>query len=481
MIEAEQQSNPALEGLDASTGSDCPFCPYGGPQPCPSCPYNRGASAAAEEVPEESPADDFQFMMGGSDDRTDDTDPSLQHNLSLQSDLGADNNQAAASDFDPILLAPTPVSLAEQLLSHLKATAANSVESLVSEYLVDSLDEQGYLRLDVDEACGVLRVDEADIEAGIARLQACDPPGIGARNLRECLLLQLQHLQETGEDAAFDGVAQSIVRDYWDLFVQRRYPQIARRLSVSVERAERAVSYIQTQLTPHPASQFRQPWIHRPDSESEAIRPDVIILRTPTGFKVELSGMDSLNLQISPYYRNLYEAVRTKQAGQRNGSGQTITRDLQKHVIEYVERADQFLKNIQRRQWTIQRISTTLVEHQQGFLETGRRAFIRPLTRTQLAQQLGMHESTISRALLHKYVQLPSQEVVSFDIFFGSGTNAKDAVASLVAGEDPLSPLSDQAITEALNNRGIRVARRTVVKYREELRIPASYLRRQRV
>lgn len=479
MIEAEQQSNPALDGVDTVTGGDCPFCPHGGAQPCPTCPYSRGS--AERESADASPSDDFQFMMGGSDDQTDDTDLP-RSNLSLQSDLGSDNTSSnASSDFDPLLLAPTPVSLAEQLLSHLKATSTTPADAAISEYLVDSLDEQGYLRLDVDEACGVLRVTVREIEAGIARLQACDPPGIGARNLRECLLLQLMNLKETGEDPSFDAIALSMLRDHWDLFVQRRYPQIARRLSVPAERVDRAVSFVQTRLTPHPASQFRQPWIHCPDGESEPIRPDVVIVRTATGFKVELAGLDGFNLQISPYYRNLYESIRTKRAGQRNGNGQPITRELQKHVVEYVERADLFLKNIQRRQWTIQRIATTLIEHQQGFLETGKRAFIRPLTRTQLAQQLGMHESTISRALLHKYVQLPSQEVVSFDIFFGSGSNAKDAVASLVASENPMNPLSDQAITEALNTRGIRVARRTVVKYREELRIPASYLRRQRV
>lgn len=480
MIEAEQQSNPALDGLELTTSSECPFCPYGGPQPCAACPYGRASHSLVDERPEASPSDDFQFMMGGSDDQTDDSDLPIPQNLSLQSDLGGDNSLSGPpGDFDPVLLAPMPVSLAEQLLSHLKATAKDWVEAIVSEYLVDSLDEQGYLRIDVDEAVGVLRVTEADIGAGIQRLQGCDPPGIGARNLRECLLLQLEHLKETGEDKAFDPVAHAMVRDHWEQFVQRRYPQIARRLSVNIDRLERAVTYVQTQLTPHPASQFRQPWIHKPDSQSEPIRPDVIISRSAIGFKAEMTGLDSLNLQISPYYRGLYDSIRNPRPGHRNGD-KTVSRELQKHVVEYVERADLFLKNIQRRQWTIQRIATTLVEHQQGFLETGKRAFIRPLTRTQLAQQLGMHESTISRALLHKYVQLPSQEVVSFDIFFGSGTNAKDAVASLVASENPLSPLSDQAITDALNNRGIRVARRTVVKYREELRIPASYLRRQR-
>ena len=148
--------------------------------------------------------------------------------------------------------------------------------------------------------------------------------------------------------------------------------------------------------------------------------------------------------------------------------------------MAYVERANLFIKNLQRRKRTIQRIAITLVEHQQGFLETGNKSFLHPLTRTQIAQELSMHESTISRALLHKFVQLPSQEVVSFDIFFGTPPTAKEAIGELIAGENPSTPLSDQAIVEELAKRGLTVARRTVVKYRDELRIPASYMRKVR-
>lgn len=479
MIDAEQQVNPALDGSDAiGSSGDCPYCPNGGNPPCAACPLNRGAHPLSDDPPEQSADDDYRYMMGGSDDSVDDPEVPLSHR-SLQSDLPDGFSQSSSPDWDPVLLAAAPVSLSEQLLSHLRATATTPVDGYIAEFLVNSLDEQGYLRLNVDEACAVLRVSEQKIEDEIKRLQACEPPGIGARNLHECLLLQLDHLRETGEKEALDLVAEAMIRSQWELFVQRRYPQIARRLGVPVERVEQAVVFVQQRLTPHPASQFRQPFVHRPDSQSEPIRPDVIITRTATGFKVELSGLDQMNLQVSPYYRNLYDSIRSRRRanGQRNGA---VNRELQKHVVDYVERADLFLKNIQRRQWTIQRIASAVVEQQQGFLETGRRAFIRPLTRTQLAAQLGMHESTISRALLHKFVQLPSQEVVSFDVFFGSGSGAKDAVADLVANESPTAPLSDQAIMNALRDRGFAVARRTVVKYREELRIPASYLRRHR-
>jgi RNA polymerase sigma-54 factor len=477
MIDAEQQVNPALDGAESlGSSGDCPYCPNGGNPPCATCPFNRSAHPL-EDAQDRAPEEDYRFMMGGSDDQTDDSDLPPNH-LSMHSDTADISAASTSSDYDPVTFAAATVSLAEQLLSHLKATSSSAADAQIAEYLVDSLDEQGYLRLNMDEACAVLQATVADIETGIERLQLCEPPGIGARNLRECLLLQMMHLKETGDDSAFDKVAEAMVRHQWDLFVQRRYPQIARRLGVSLDRVEQAVAFVQNQLTPHPASQFRQPFIHRPDSQSDSIRPDVVIIRTATGFKVELAGLDNLSLQISPHYRGLYDAIRAHRS--RTAPAPGMTRELQKHVVDYVERADLFLKNIQRRQWTIQRIATALVEQQQGFLETGRRAFIRPLTRTHLAQQLGMHESTISRALLHKFVQLPSQEVVSFDVFFGSGSGAKDAVAELVASENPQTPLSDQAIMKALNDRGIAVARRTVVKYREELRIPASYLRRHR-
>ena len=139
-----------------------------------------------------------------------------------------------------------------------------------------------------------------------------------------------------------------------------------------------------------------------------------------------------------------------------------------------------FLKNLQQRRRTIQKITQALIECQQGFLETGNRAFLRPLTRTRLAKMVEMHESTVSRALLYKYVQLPSQEVVSFDIFFENAVTVKGTIAALVSEEPAEAPLSDQSIVDVLTERGMSVARRTVVKYREEMRIPASYLRRQR-
>ncbi|MBV9852651.1 MAG: RNA polymerase factor sigma-54 [Armatimonadetes bacterium] len=477
-IAQEQQENPALDSADTlDEPPGCPHCPPFGP--CPHCAQRRD-----ERIAERDATPDVD-IAAGDDAVSGDDAPDERLLLRAEQDrLRMDSADAGMSlgggdgEFDPLMLARAPTLLADQLLMHLRATAADSVEISIAEYLVDSLDEHGYLRLDIDEACAVLRVPCARITEVLRRLQSCDPPGIGARDLRECLLLQMRARSELNDPAEYDPLAETLLRDHWDAFAQRRHALLARSLYVIPARLEAAVGFILERLTPRPAAQFRPPWEHCPNTRSMAVRPDVIIRRTLAGFSVEVQGADGQDLRVNPQYRRLYDEFRATRAA-ATGLRRQVS-DHEKHVVAYVERADLFLKNLQQRRRTIQRIAEAIVESQQGFLETGQRAFLRPLTRTRLAQELDLHESTVSRALLHKFVQLPSQEVVSFDIFFENAVSAKDAVAALIAEESADAPLSDQAIAEALAERGLPVARRTVVKYREELRLPASYLRRHR-
>ncbi len=455
MIEQEQRENPALDDADDSA-------------PLESDALTLSTAAPAADGPEAE--------RQASGDEMEQARQEFNHTDAATSSL------VSESDFDPMSLARAQVTLSEHLLSHLRASSHSPAEARIAEYLVDCLDEQGYLQVDLDEACAVLRVPCEAVKQGIGRLQECEPSGIGARDLRECLLLQMQHLREQSEWEQYDAVAERLLREHWDALIQRRHGRLARQMGISPAQIDAAVRFIQTRLTPHPAAQFRQPWDHRPDTQSVTVRPDVVIRRGAVGFEVDVLGFENLALQINPHYRTLYDAIceaRTDGGLARVG-GQTLTTDHKKHVIAYVERANLFLKNLQQRRRTIQKIALALVESQQGFLETGERAFLRPLTRTRLAGMVAMHESTISRALLHKFVQLPSQEVVSFDIFFEQAATAKGAVAALIGAEPPDAPLSDQAITDALQAQGMDVARRTVVKYREEMRIPASYLRRRR-
>jgi len=487
-IEQEQQENPALEllsdGPDPSEGG-CRLCPGSRIGSCAHCPFSREAHPLAESSLSEHVRDD-------------DASPSMAESLAILAARGeetAEDERRAAraenefgpggdegeGEFDPLMLARTQTSLAEQLLMHLRATSKTPAESQVAEYLVDSLNERGWLQIDVDEACAVLRVPCRLITQGIERLQACDPPGVGARDLRECLLLQMRHLRDEGDEQSFDPVALLLLTHHWEAFVQRRFGQLARRLNMALKRIEAAADFIVKKLKPNPAAGFRMPWDHHQNGQSRGIRPDIIIKRSGIGFTVEVLGFDNTTLQVNPYYRGLYDAIRASRHGgepARDGAVR-LSADHQKHVIAYVERANMFLKNLQQRRRTIQKITMAVIECQQGFLETGQRAFLRPLTRTRLAKMVAMHESTVSRALLYKYVQLPSQDVVSFDIFFENAVTLKGIIATLVSEETPGLPLSDQAIVDALQERGFTVARRTVVKYREEMRISASYLRRR--
>ena len=498
MIEQEQQENPALDSLDGLDdgpgGADygCRLCPGSRIGSCAHCPYSHDSHPLGRD-------------MDGGQDRGDDLGPSLAESQSILAargeetpeeerlaaradhEFGQFSDGSESIDFDPLLLAHTETSLAEHLLMHLRATSHTPEEYQVAEYLVDSLDERGFLQIDVDEACAVLRVPCSLITRGVERLQECDPPGVGARDLRECLLLQMRHLRDEEKtngpgESLFDPVAYRLLTDHWEALIQRRYATLARKLGVTARRVDAAVAFIQTQLKPNPAAGFRMPWDHRLNSQSKAIRPDVIIKRGVTGFTVEVLGFENASLQVNPYYRGLYDAIREgRQTGEvpRDGAVR-LTPDHQKHVIAYVERATMFLKNLHQRRRTIQKITQALIECQQGFLETGQRSFLRPLTRTHLAKMVSMHESTVSRALLYKFVQLPTQDVVPFDIFFENAVTVKGAIASLIEEETSDAPLSDQSIVDTLKLRGQTVARRTVVKYREEMRIPASYLRRRR-
>jgi RNA polymerase sigma-54 factor len=477
-ISLEQQQNPALDSAESDSLEDvfgCPSCPPFGL--CRQCAERREDHASEREIDTRVDTETAGDDAAGGGDPAEEREAQRREWELMRAETRA-SAAGSEGDFDPLLLVRAPVQLSEQLLLHLRATSADPMDASIAEYLVNCLDDSGYLRLDIDEACAVLRVPCTRVSAGVQRLQACDPPGIGARDLRECLLLQMRARAESDESEEYDPVALTLLTHHWDALTQRRHVPLARSLGVTPARLELALRFIRERLTPHPAGQFRVPWDHCPNTESRAIRPDVMIRRTESGFDVDLLGLDGLDLHVNPQYQRLYDSLRAAR-NQPQGTRRRLS-DHERHVVEFVERADLFVRNIQQRRRTIVRITRAIVEQQQGFLETGQRSFLRSMTRTRLAQDLGLHESTVSRALLHKFVQLPAQEVVPFDIFFENAVSVKDAVAELIAQESSDSPLTDQAIKDILQKRGVQVARRTVVKYREELRLPASYLRRRR-
>ncbi len=524
-IERELMENPALESVEATPDrcSDCELPPG----VCTSCPFmGRRSDSPADLVISNDDSDvkraddqpeSFHDNEREDSDR-DDSEPDYDIGPLLALSELTDphvKEEFIEDSFDPLSLAPSLPSLRDHLISRLRSMTSGEQSHKIADYLVASLDERGWLKLDRVEAMVELSITEDVLDEHIAALHACDPSGIGARDLRECLLIQLEHLED---DDRGHPLAKTLVRDHWELLHQRRYDQLARRTGSNQVAVADAVRFIQNELSPAPASQYREPWDYKPDSTTEAIKPDVIIRRTSTGFDVEITGLELPTLHINARYRRMYETMRAereqRQKAVSNGGGpaavtsrtyagvayaengraslgsnaksmssdrgtEKMSIQERKHISQYVERANLFLKNIQQRKKTIERITRCLIEAQQGFIETGSRAFLIPITRTDLAHRAGLHESTVSRALLRKFVQLPTQDVISFDAFFAPAGSVKDQIAAIIASEDAQNPYSDETLRAKLKERGVEVARRTIVKYRESLRIPASYLRRQ--
>lgn len=373
----------------------------------------------------------------------------------------------AETEFDLVANLEAEVTLQEHLTSLLRA-ALTDEEFRIGEYIVNSLNSYGWLDVTPEEIARDLRVEVSEVLRVLEVAQSMDPPGVAARDLRECMTLQLRYLAEEGQG---HSLAQTIVDRYFKDMVRGRHGKIARALGVSPEQVKDAVRFIRERLNPYPASQFRPPWATRHVGGDGAIKPDVVIRRTELGYEVEVVGSEPFVLGVNPTYRRAYDAIQA-------GSAQVPEED-RRHITEYVERAELFIRNLNQRRKTLRMITRCIVEQQQGYLETGSRQFLVPLTRTRVAELLNLHESTVSRATAKKYVQLPNEEVVPFDIFFNSSLSVKEAIEELIANEDPSRPLSDQQIVAALRQRNIMVARRTVVKYRESQKILSSSRRRR--
>ena len=436
-VEQELAENPALEQEDEEPCTNCEMKPF----LCKNCQYNK-QQQDQEFVVSEQASQEPEYIFDFS------ADPDDQN--------------------DPISFIGAELTLPEHLRNQLRSTISGKLFE-IGDYLVNYIDDKGYLKCDLIELTLELDATDDEIAEALAVVQTLDPPGVGARDLRECLMIQLRYLAEEGHGSP---VALRMVQDFWDEVKSRKYNRIARRLKLKPESVNSAVKFIQTQLSPYPAAAFRSPWDSKPNDVKTAVRADVIIHRTPIGYEIEIVTNEHISLTINPYYRQIYSDL-------RNGKARAYTSEDKKHIAEYVERAELFIKNISNRRRTLKNIARYIIEYEQGFLETGSRLFLRPLTRVKLARALSMHESTVSRATANKYVQLPNQEVMPFDFFFQAAHSIGDKVAHLIGNEDAAHPLSDQDIADTLTKQGYPVARRTVVKYREARKILSSRQRRR--
>lgn len=435
-IEQELIENPALEAEDEDPCSGCELAPFG----CKDC-----------SVKQQRDLSDSNLTI---------------HDLEVPFDCTSDPED----ENDPIGRIQSEITLDEHLRNQLRNTASGRIPE-IADYLVNYINESGYLECDLLEITLELDATDEELEEAVKLIQSLDPPGVGARDLRECMLIQLQYLIDEGKGSV---IAERVIRDCWDEMIARKVNRIARRLKVKPEQVRYALRFIRSRLNPYPAAGFRSPWDSSATESRNAVRPDVIIRRTPTGYDIEVVSNEHLSLSVSPYYRQLHNEM-------KNGKSKQYSAQDKKHIAEYVERADLFIRNLNQRRKTLRVITKSIVEYQHGFLDTGSKLFLRPLTRVKLAEMVNMHESTVSRATANKYVQLPSQEVVPFDFFFNQSHSLTDMIVQLIENEDPAHPLSDQEIADILTERGIPVARRTVVKYREAQKILSSRQRRRTV
>lgn len=371
------------------------------------------------------------------------------------------SRQNDAEETDWLDFAATFDSLEDHLEGQLHSPVNEKIWPALS-ILIASLDERGYLATPLEEIALDHNLDYEMVECALSVLQACEPAGVGARNLQECLALQLRFAET--EEA---HLAHQIVTEAFDDLVSRNVRSLMRHFKAVPSLIQAAFDEI-LQLTPHPAEGFSraQQWSSR--SRSVSVPTDLILHRTEQGWDVEVPGIGAQDLVVNRMYRERMEAV----AKRKDLS------DEHRHLATYVQRAKTFIESLRQRGATLRRIGHYLIEHQSGYVMTGDVAFLKSLTRRKLAADLELHESTISRATAGKHVRLANGEVVSFDVFFKPALRVQQMIAEILATEKPGEPLSDEKIAAMLAERGVEVARRTVNKYRDRSKMLSSRRRR---
>ncbi len=356
--------------------------------------------------------------------------------------------------WDPLSQVASPTSLGDYLLMQMRPRLKPQ-ELAAANYLVESLDDHGLLSIDLEELAQLAGSSLEQMERLLAILQEQEPIGIGARSVKECLLIQIRYLEEEGNSQPW---VREIVEEHWEDLGRGRFEKIAEALGITVEEVEEALEFIRDNLNPYPAQAYH------PSDRSPHIRPDIIIQPHEGNFIIEIPEEERYRFRVNPLYGELLAKRATKE-------------EEREHLREYVARTRLFISSFEQRWKTLRRIMTALIEEQREFLESGVRG-LKSLTRAELAQGLGLHESTISRAVAQKYAQIPQGEIVPLADFFDASLPAKDLIKTLISQEE--EPLSDGQIARELTRRGLPLARRTVAKYRQALGILPANLRGSR-
>jgi RNA polymerase sigma-54 factor len=351
--------------------------------------------------------------------------------------------------------------LYDHLLWQLRMTEADEVTLEIGEAIIQNLDEDGLLRVSLEDVAAMGPWPMEAVERTLSLVQSLDPPGVGARTLTECLRIQLRVL------GLENSPADVMVRDHMKQLQSHQYAEISRQMGLSADEVAHHLEIIRG-LAPRPGNRYSA-------QRSDYILPDVFVVKEGDEYRIVLNDDGLPKLRISPTYRRMLDQ---KEPG---------SEETRAYVKDKLRSALWLLKSVDQRQRTIYKVAESIVRHQRAFLDHGI-SHLRPLVLRDVASDIGMHESTVSRVVANKYMHTP-RGVYEMRFFFHSGITStmgeaissvtiKDRIKKMIEEEDAARPLSDSRIAEVLGAEGLPLARRTVAKYREELRIPPSNLRK---
>lgn len=433
LVQQEMETNPVLEELSNEIGSET---------------ADETKTAADEEFKEE-----FDQLA-----KLDEEWRDYMAQSSSYSSRSQDEEEKRQFFLDSI---STQETLQQHLMGQLNQTVLDGDDRKTAEVIIGNIDDSGFLQSTPEDMAMNTGIPQEDFENMLTLVQSFYPPGVGARDLRECLLIQLKR------EGRQNSLEYKIISEYMQDLGKRRFPEIARRMGLSVEQVQKCANNI-AQLDPRPGQIFAE-------SPQNYVLPDVTVEKIDGEYQIILNGEQIPHLRISNTYKDIMSG---------DGSGSEV-----KDYIRDKIRSGKFLiKSIHQRQQTISNIAHEIVKRQREFLDHGS-SHLKPMTMVQIADIVGVHETTVSRAISGKYMSTP-QGVYEMKYFFTPGyktssgeamsnTSVKEAIMDLVKNEDGNAPLSDKEIVEILSNRGIPIARRTVAKYRTELNILPSNMRRK--
>jgi RNA polymerase sigma-54 factor len=461
LVEAELQQNPVLEEVADQEADPREKAAESDENDSPEVtdfaePPDDVKFDNTAEKPAAEPVDDFQAEF----ERLVQMDQEWRDHFSQTNTpirTTAEDEEKRQFMFDSITV---ETSLAQHLVEQVRDTDLDEEEQSIAELLIGNIDDYGYLTVTLEELANSAHLPQDKIAKVLQVIQTFEPTGVGARDLRECLLLQFERAGQQ------DTLEYRIVRDFMDALGKRRIPEIARGTGQSVEEVQNALARI-GRLEPRPGRAFLP-------AVEQYVAPEVFVQKNGDDFAVTTNDEQIPHLRISNVYKDLMSA------GSNNA-------EVKNYIREKIRAGKFLIKCLHQRQTTIANIGREIVKRQREFMDKGV-AHLKPMTMAQVADVVGVHETTVSRAVSGKYIETP-QGVFEMKYFFTAGlqnahgddvsnTSVKDMIAEIFKGENPSNPLSDQEVVKMLTAKGISIARRTVAKYRDELAILPSNLRK---